>query len=412
MKRKAKFFVTLTNILYICSRQRLEGRCKHEMDLSVKFSDIPGHDDLKARLRESVASGHVPHAMLISGPPGAGKMLLARAFARYLHCEHPEGGEACGRCRSCRLHAELSHPDLHFVYPIVKSEKLKRLVSADVSDRWAEMLEKYPSMPEEKWLELLDAGNSQPAIYVNEADRIVEADAYPPYMATRKIFIIWQPERLRPEAANKLLKVIEEPQEGTMFIIVSNNELKILPTITSRLQRLHAGRLSEDEMEHYLQTRHGMTEFDAIRYARQTEGSIIRADELGAHSGEQEEFLAMYRDVMRAAYSKRVGLLKVLADRTAAWGREKLMRYLDYTARMVRENFIYNLHMPPLSALTRDEEEFSKRFSPFINHGNVEDFAAETDMARRDVERNANAKLVMFDYFIHCIMLLHRKPKA
>lgn len=381
------------------------------MKTQIDFGHVPGHEDIKERLRESVATGHVPHALMFSGPPGSGKMMLARAFARYLHCENKVNGDACGHCRSCRLHDENDHPDLHFVFPIVKSEKLKRRVSADVYDQWREMLDKYPTMPEEKWLELLDAGNSQTAIYVNEAEEIVKADAYPPYASDRKIFIVWCPERLRPEAANKLLKVIEEPSEGTIFIMVSENELKVLPTIFSRLQRIHVGRYSDKEIEKYLKERHGFNTNQYFSYAPLCNGSLTRADELGSHTGETEEFLTMYRDVMRAAYSKRVGMLKILAERTAAYGREKLCRYLDYTARMIRENFIHNLKHPGLMAMTPDEEAFSERFSPFVNHANVEDFASETDMARRDIERNANARLVMFDYFVQCIILLQRRPK-
>lgn len=381
------------------------------MDTRVDFNDVPGQEAIKERLLSYGTSGNVPHALLLSGPPGAGKMMLARAFAKFLHCEHPTPQGACGHCQSCRLHAENSHPDLHFIYPVVKSAKLKRSVSSDYATEWGEMISRFPAMPEEKWLEIMDAGNSQPSIYVDEAEQIVEADAFPPYVASRKIFIIWQPERLRPEAANKLLKVIEEPSASTLFIMVSDNELRLLPTIFSRLQRLQAGRLSDSEIQDYLCNRYGLNPHDAIRLAPLCNGSIIRADELGAHSGEDQEFLAMYQDLMRAAYSKRVALLKSLSEKTAAWGREKLRRFLDYMGRMIRENFIYNMKMPQLSAMTPEEEAFSVRFSPFVNHGNVEDFLAEIDLARRDIERNANAKVVMFDFFIHCIILLHRKPK-
>lgn len=348
---------------------------------------------------------------MLSGPPGSGKMLLARAYAKLLHCESPSGGEPCGMCASCRLHAENSHPDLHFVYPIVKNKTQKRLVSADVSDLWDRMLREYPEMPEEKWLEILEAGNSRIAIHVDEADDIVRADSFPPYTSLYKIFIIWLPERMRAEAANKLLKVIEEPSEGTVFIMVSNNELQVLPTIFSRVRRIHAGRLSTHETEEYLTLRYGFTPEQAMRYAPLCEGSLIRAGELGGHSGENEEFLAFYQEIMRSAYAKKVGLLRKAGDRAASFGREKISRFLDYMARMIRENFIYNMRIPPLNALTPEEEAFSTRFSPFINHANVEDFLAETDRARRDVERNANAKVVMFDYFLMIIILLHRKTK-
>lgn len=375
----------------------------------MNFSDTPGHESLKANLRELADSGRIPHAVMLSGPSGSGKMMLARAFARYIHCENPHDGEPCGQCRNCRLHEGLTHPDVHFVFPIVKNEKSRILVSADRMEEWREMLVKNPTMPEEKWLEILEAGNSQPLIYVNEADEIVRADSLPPYTSKYKIFIIWLPERMNLEAANKLLKVIEEPAEGTLFVLISNNELQVLPTIFSRVQRFHAGRFSEMEISSYLVRKFGMDNDEASRLASISEGSLTKAHELGGHSGETAEFLDIYREVMRAAYGKRVARLKQLADRIYGFGREKIRRFLDYMARMVRENFIYNLNQPALSAMTREEEEFSSRFSPYINYLNVDDFAAETDRAKRDIERNGNPKLILFDYFLLCIILLHRK---
>ena len=385
----------------------------------MKFSDIPGHKELKDDLRGLVASGHIPHAMMMAGPSGSGKMMLARAFAQYVHCENPHDGEPCGTCRSCRLHTELSHPDLHFVYPIVRSEKQKKLVSSDYAEEWQRMLTEYPSMPEEKWQELMEAGNSQVAIHVAEADGIVLADSYPSYTSDHKIFIIWLPERMMTEAANKLLKVIEEPSEGTIFILVCNNELQVLPTIFSRVQRFHAGRLSDSEIRDYLTRSFNIDTPHAMQLAPLCNGSLTRAIETGTHSGENEEFLEVYREVMRAAYGKRVAKLKQIAEQIGStsrdkggYGREKLRRFLDYMSRMIRENFIYNMKMPMLTAMSKDEEQFSQKFSPFVNHLNVEDFAAETDRARRDIERNANAKLILFDYFLLCIILLHRKPKS
>lgn len=375
----------------------------------MKFNEIPGHENLKNNLRDLAERGQLPHAIMLSGPPGAGKMMLARTFAQYLHCEHPLDGEPCGKCRGCRLHEGLSHPDLHFVYPIVKNEKQNRRISADLSEQWRKMIEDYPTMPQEKWLEILEAGNSQPAIYVNEADEIVLADSTPPYTSPYKIFLLWLPERMNIDSANKLLKVIEEPSEGTIFILVSNNELQILPTIFSRVQRFHAGRLSETEITDYMVRKYQLPQQKARRLASISEGSLIKADELGTNSGENEEFLQVYQEVMRAAYAKRVLKLRQLAEQVNSFGREKIRRFLDYMARMIRENFIYNMKNPTLTAMTGEEEEFARRFSPFVNHGNVEDFAKETDRARRDIERNGNPRLILFDYFIICIILLHRK---
>ncbi len=362
-------------------------------------------------MRRYRTGGRLPHAMLISGPAGTGKMMLARAFAQYLHCENPRDGEPCGECRHCRLHHELTHPDLHFIYPIVKNKSKGVSVSADKADAWHKMLTQYPAMPEDRWLDLVEAGNSQTSIYVEEAADIVRADSFPAFAATKKIFLIWLPERMNREAANKLLKVIEEPSETTLFLMVSNNELGILPTIFSRVQRLHAPLLSEADIADYLQRHHSLSPQEATRIARISEGSIIRAEELGGAAGENDEFRSIYQDVMRSAYAVRPARLRAHADSVAAFGREKIKRFFAYMARMLRENYIYNLHMPQLVALTPEEEEFSRRFAPFINSANVEDFLSAIDQAGTDIARNGNSKLVLFDLFSRIIGYVRRKEK-
>lgn len=342
----------------------------------MRFSDTEGHENAKATLRQYADSGRVPHAVMLEGPAGTRKMQLARVYAQYLHCEHPSGGEPCGECPACRLHGDLNHPDLHFVYPVVKSDAIKKPVSIDYLPEFREMLEAFPEMPQEKWTELLKAGNKQPTIYVEEADDIIRADAYPAYSAKYKIFIIWLPEKMQPAAANKLLKVVEEPSEGTIFIFVSDNPLMVLPTISSRTQRILVG----------------------------AEGRQAPPD-----AEERDEFRSLYQDIMRAAFAVKPSRLKQLADITAAFGREKIRRFLEYANSMARENFLYRFHNPTLLSLTPEEEAFSRNFAPYIHEGNVEDFISETDRARMEIERNANAKIVLFDYFLLVIILLKRK---
>ncbi len=381
----------------------------------MRFSDIPGQEGVKDSLLHMADNDTVPHAILLSGPEGSGKMMLARAFAQYMHCRHRSGGEACGVCPDCRMHLELAHPDVHFVYPIVKREKEKIAVSADLLPQWKEMLEKYPEMPSEEWLDIIGAGNSQTAIYVAEADAIVQADSYPPFASSTKFFIIWLPERLRTEAANKLLKVIEEPMPGTVFILVCDNDLQLLPTIYSRAQRFHAGGIAEEEIASWLHKTRGIPLETASRLATISEGNLITASRLANNSGETEEFRLLYMQIMREAYKKSAATLKKIADKTgdtkSGFGREKLRRFLLYMARMTRESYIYNLGVRRLNAMTPEEEHFASRFAPFIHFANVEEMVAETDRARTDIERNANAKLVLFDFFIILIILLHRKKQ-
>ncbi|MDE6410249.1 MAG: DNA polymerase III subunit delta [Muribaculaceae bacterium] len=375
----------------------------------MKFSEIPGHIATKRALIELADSDRLPHAIMLCGPSGIGKMLLARTFVNYVHCTDRHNGEPCGHCQACLQHASFNNPDTHFIYPIVKSEKSKVLLSTDRIEEWRQMLTENPAMQPERWLDILDAGNSRPRIYVNDAEYIVTAEAMSNYASNYKFFVIWLPEKMNIEAANKLLKVIEEPTPGTVFLLVSNEENNVLPTISSRTQRFNMAPLSREEIGRYMMERYGMKDYEAFELSRLAEGRLSKADELAGFSEEKEEFESLFRDIMRNAYAKKLAILRNLSERTAAFGREKLLRFLDYMARMTRENFIYNMKMPQLSSLTRTEEEFSRRFSPFINHGNVEDIMNEIGRAENDIARNANAKIVMFDLFLLIIGFLLRK---
>ena len=377
----------------------------------MKFSDIPGQKVIKDDLRSMADSRRMPHAIMLSGVSGIGKMCLARAFMQYAHCESPRDGEACGVCSSCRQHQSFNHPDVHFYFPIVKNKAQKIETSEDRIEEWRKMLTQHPWMPTEQWLDILDAGNSQPTIYVNDADNIVRADAYSTYKSRYKFFLIWLPEKLQPAAANKLLKVIEEPTEGTVFVLVSNNEAEVLPTISSRTRRLNVLPPEAEEIASYIRNQYHLDENAAREIARLAGGRISKADELASHSGERSEFEELFKEIMRAAYGKAPGKLRNIGDNAAGMGREKLRRFFSYMTSMVRENFIYNLKMPQLSSMTAGEESFSQRFSPFIHHSNVEDLVSCIEEASEHVERNGNSKLILFSLFLRIIPLLHKKPQ-
>lgn len=365
----------------------------------MKFSDIAGHAPIIESLRSIADSGRIPHAILLSGISGIGKMRLARAFAQYVHCSHKTGGDSCGRCPSCLQHQNFNNPDLHFSYPILKKD-LKNPVSTDYIGAWKEMLQDWSYMPPEKWNDILQAGNSQPAIFVSESEDLISRASLSAFQENHKIFIIWLPEKMRPEAANKLLKLIEEPFEDTIFILVSNDDSRLLPTIFSRTQRFNLHPLSEQDINRHLTLNRGVEQSVAGAASRIAEGSMGKAEEIACRPEELLEFSDIFKDLMRKAYALQAGPLKTLSEKTAAMGREKLVRFLNYCCRMVRENFIYNLSIPSLSLMTPEEETFSRRFSPFIHEGNVEGLSAEISRAAADIERNANGKIVMFDLFL------------
>lgn len=336
----------------------------------MKFAEIAGHKDTITALREMADTGRIPHAILLSGISGIGKFRLARAFSQYVHCKNRVNGDSCGVCPSCLQHQNHNNPDLHFVYPVVKRDN--NSVSTDYIDQWKEMLDEWSYMPPERWNEIIQAGNSQPAIFVNESEDIISRASLSAFQENFKIFLIWQPEKLRIEAANKLLKIIEEPYEDTIFILVSNDDSRLLPTIFSRTQRFNLRPLSESDINVHLTSRLGIDQTVADAASRIAEGSVGKAEELTCHPDEIMEFSAIFKETMRMAYGLKAKFLKNISEQCAAMGREKLVRFLNYCARLVRENFIYNIKEPSLSMMTPDEEQFSSKFSPFIHEGNVE----------------------------------------
>lgn len=356
-----------------------------------------------------VDADKIPHALLISGPSGIGKMRLARALVSYINCENRHDGDSCGVCPSCRRIEAGNDPDIHYFYPIYKIKSKKKEFASDYAEEWKELLRDSPYMDPIHWLDLMNAENSQPRIYVGDAAEISRIAAISPYSDRYKIFIIWLPERLQPDAANKILKILEEPYEDTIFLAVSNDPASIMPTIYSRLQRVEMKRPSTHLISETL-TRSGVSPAAAPVLASLAEGSLLKASQLASAEGETAEFAAFFRDFMRNSYARNITALRLAADNLAALGREKSIRLLDYFARMTRENFIANLCVPPLNIMTPDEANFSSRFAPFINAANVEEIISHIDDAKRDISRNANAKVVWFDLSLLLLVSLRKKP--
>ena len=371
----------------------------------MQFRDIIGHKEAIARLRAMADRRQLPHALLFHGPSGVGKTAVARAFIQYLYCTARHDGDSCGRCPECLQTSKLNNPDVHYIFPVLKNARHPRGLSEEYSEEWAEMLEKYPYMPAEKWLQIIDAGNSVPKIYVDESKELLRMSSLSSYGNGYKIFMIWEPEKMNPETANKLLKVIEEPFSDTLFILVSNNPGALMPTIRSRLQAIEFTPLPDSEITEYL-VRNGKTLEEAQSLARIAKGNMNRASQLALEGGEPEEFRNAFIGVMRACYARKMTELKAYADTFAAYGREKSVRLLDYFARMVRESFISNLRCKALEAMTPEEESFVARFGPFINEANVAEMEREIDEARNDITRNANQKIVFFDFLISLTRLI------
>ena len=374
----------------------------------MRFQEVLGNTDVKESLVAMADAGRLPHTMMLTGPKGIGKFRMARAFAQYVHCESPEGGDSCGRCSACRQHASLNFPDMHYVFPVVK--KQPRMISADYMGEWRELIENtpYPSLP--LWGEAIDAGNTAPTIYVREADEMIRIASLSNYSAEKKIFLIWLPEKMQPATANKLLKLLEEPFENTLFIMVSEEPGAVLPTIISRTQRIEMKRLSDEEIVEWLEATEHVDEKGAAEIAHLAQGSPARALEILGSDEETASHRALFQLMMRMAYACNGAELKKIADEIAGMGRQKSIRYLSYSLAQIRENFITNFHLPELVLQSAEETAFSSRFAPFIHEGNINGLAEEFTRASNDIARNANAKIVCFDLMLKLMVLL-RAPR-
>lgn len=364
----------------------------------MKFSDIAGNESVKQRLRDMVASDRIPHALLLEGPEGIGKLAMARAFAQYIHCQNKTpDGEPCGVCNACLQHQTFNNADLFFVYPIFKGSSSRDYYCDDYIEEWREFLKDTVYADFSEWVRVLKSGTAQPTIYTHEGSSILQKVSTKSYATRYKIMILWLPEKMVTECANRLLKLIEEPYEDTLFIFVSNQPGKILPTIYSRLQRLKMKRLPMDVIARHLMAEHAMDAQEAMAVASVAEGSMSRAEALALKSDDTHEFLDYFKQIMRSAYLDNLREMKDWAETVADLKREKCQDFLRYMSRMIRENFIHNLNNPSLNYLTREEEAFSSKFFPFINERNVEGIQFELDRVINDIGRNANAKIVLFD---------------
>lgn len=383
------------------------------------FSQIIGQQEIKSRLIRTVTEQRIPHAQLLRGPEGVGKLGLAIAYAQYICCENRGASDSCGVCPSCVKYKKMAHPDLHFVFPVIKPTGKTSVVCDDFIADFRQMVLKNSYFGLNEWYARISGDAKQGMIYGNESEEIIRKLSLKTYESEYKIMIVWLPEKMNLTCANKLLKILEEPPEKTVFLMVSNEPDQIITTILSRTQHIHVPRLHETEIVRALLKNDDLDiDADAATYASNiANGSYLTALAVLNDEDENKQNFERFVQIMRLAWQvgnkKDHASLKTLRKwsddmASAAVGRERQKSFLNYAQRMTRENFIMNMQQPELNYLTRFEADFSQRFSPFINERNVEDIMSEFALAERHIEQNVNAKMVFFDLVLKIIMLLKR----
>ncbi|MCR4920958.1 MAG: DNA polymerase III subunit delta [Bacteroidaceae bacterium] len=372
----------------------------------MHYNDVIGQEAAKQHLRQMVAEDRIPHALMFCGPTGAGKLPLALAFAAHLLCESSDSDGPCGSCASCRMTDKWAHPDLHFSFPVYKKKATDNTTSDDYLPQWREQLERNVYFGIDEWLLDIKAENQQVMYYVGESDALQRKLALKASQGGRRVVVMWLPERMKADSANKLLKIIEEPPAKTHFLLVSEEPDQVLGTIQSRVQRIQVPALSEGEVAQALTERFALSEEEAQVAAHVAQGNYTAALARMQAGNEERTFFDLFVQLMRLSYSRQVRDLRQWADTVAELGRERQKRLLTYCQRLVRENFIYNFHRPEMTFETTEESQFSTRFAPFINERNVIGISAELSDAQRDIEQNVNARMVFFDFALKMIILL------
>ena len=374
------------------------------------FEQVIGQREVQQRLMQMADEQRLPHALMLCGPQGSGKLALAIGLAQRLlatkvesmFSNQPEYVES-------PMVKKLEHPDLHFTYPTIKLPSMSadhKPVSDDFASEWHELIMQGHYFTMNEWLEQMGGENQQAIITAGESDELVRKLSLKSSQGGYKVSLVWLPERMNQECANKILKLLEEPPSQTVFILVCEEPEKLLETIRSRVQRIDIKKIDDEDICQALIEQRGLDEEVARRVTRMANGSWLKALEMLNADSENELFLDMFQSLMRLAYQRKVKDLKTWSERMATLGREKQKRFLEYFLRLIRENFMFNFQQADLCYMTQREEDFAKNFARFINEGNVIPISNMVNLAIRDIGQNANAKIVFFDMALQMIVLL------
>tara|TARA_B100000767_G_scaffold7572_2_gene7494 strand:+ start:2601 stop:3728 length:1128 start_codon:yes stop_codon:yes gene_type:complete len=374
----------------------------------MRFEAIIGHEKIGAKLRAGVQNGRVAHAQLFNGPEGSGTLALALAYARYLHCQEPTPQDACGTCISCKQYDSLQHPDLHWSFPFFKKESSDQSTTQPFQNAWRERVLADPYFGLEEWLSAIGADKKQLFISVQEALELNRKLGLKSFQGGWKVLILWLPETMRVDTANKMLKLIEEPTQNTVMLFVSEQASQLLATIRSRVQMIQVARLSDEQAAVGMHQRYGIDEDQAEQRAHVTEGNIAAAMRM-QHAGGAEVERDLFIAWMRSCYAQETPAVVALADDFAKPGREAMKRFLLYALHMVRQCIVGNYGAQSLVRLTVPERKFAEKFAPFIHHGNAIEIQQLLENAHHDIAGNVNGKLVFLDLSARVSLLL-RKP--
>ncbi len=378
------------------------------------FKEIVGQEDIKKRLIQTVRDNRISHAQLLLGPAGSGNLALAFAYAQYIFCSNKGEHDSCGECSSCLKMQKIAHPDFHFVFPVYKIKDGRETISDDLIADMREALTQNPYLELDEFLDNHGIENKQAQIYVGESASILRKLSFKAYEGEYRIIIIWKPEKMNVQAANKILKMIEEPPERTLFIMVAENTDLMLATILSRTQMVKIKKINDTSMQKALAEKFNLSPENALRITHLADGNFGTAMKMAAEGDDSTDNTQRFRDWMLACYKNNIPEMLSWSEKLASTdeGREKQKAFLAFCQNMFRKALMQTYSTPELARMTENERSFFLKFSTFVNGNNIMEIAAELDTASYHIERNAYPKLLFFDLSLKLGVLLRASQQV
>ncbi|MEB8346270.1 DNA polymerase III subunit delta' [Flavobacteriaceae bacterium KMM 6898] len=379
------------------------------------FNDILGLPHIKKHLTFSADAGRIPHAQLFVGKEGCGTLPMAMAYAQYIICANTQG-ENTGENAACNTKCNsISHPDVHFAFPVSNSDKVRsHAVSNHYMEEWREFLREQPYGNLFDWYRFIGIEKKQGMIGVDEAQEVVKKLALKSYEGGYKVMIIWMADRMNNSAANKLLKLIEEPPAKTVFILITEEEEQIIQTIRSRCQVLHFPPLAEEVIAQGLVEK-GLPMEEALRISHEADGNFNKALDLMNQDSEDLVFERWFVQWVRSAFKAKgnkaaIHDLILWSEEVAKTGRETQKKFLLYCLAVMRQAMLTSYNVTDLTYMKIHVEGFQlAKFAPFIHENNILQITQELEDAIYHIERNGNSKIILTDLSIKLTRLLHKK---
>lgn len=374
----------------------------------MRFEDVIGHDRLKNQLKNMIDGGRISHALMFTGSEGSGNLALALAFGSYLLSKHsPDEEAALLKC------SKFIHPDFFYTYPVNSTKKItgSKILSKDFITEWREALLENPYLSNGSWMAHLGIENKQGIINVQQAREILKDLSLKPYESQYKVMLIWLPEKMNIATANKLLKILEEPPQKTVFLLVSENPEQLLPTIQSRVQMVHLKPITQQEMRNALSQNHGVDSEQAKTIAKIAQGNYLEAQKLISENEIRTFNQEMFIKWMRFLWQKEFYELMQWSEMLSKVGRERMMQFFRYGLHVFRESLIMNYSDSSIQMTGGSEMAFISKFSPYVNELNAIDMVQLFEEAEYHISRNANPRILIMDVSLKMMKLVRKKVK-